>query len=327
MCGPRWLVRRAFSPTLITGQRSKCQERRRGRDLPPMDEREWLTARFEQHRSHLRGVAYRMLGSVTEVDDALQEAWLRICDQDPESVENMQAWLTTVVGRVSLNMLRSRRRRDKSREVHVPDPVVVLEGAADPEQQTLIADAVGLALQVVLDSLSPAERLAFVLHDVFGVSFSEIAGVLDRSEVAAQQLASRARRRVRGVPEPDTDLERQRALVDAFFSASRDGDFEALLEVLDPEVELRIDGGVLRKARSLVLHGADVVAAHTATYSKWSPLVRPALVNGAAGAVVATDRRILSVMAFTVTDGKIVQIDALMDPERLAALRLTPPGV
>lgn len=292
-----------------------------------MDEREWLTARFEQHRSHLRGVAYRMLGSLSEADDALQEAWLRARDQDQESVENVQAWLTTVVGRVCLNMLRSRRlRRERSWEVHVPDPVVALDGAADPEQQVLIADSIGLALQVVLDSLNPAERLAFVLHDIFGVSFSEIAVVLDRSEAAVQQLASRARRRVHGVPEPDADLQRQRAVVNAFFAASRDGDFEALLEVLDPEVQLRIDGGVLRKASSLVLRGADVVAAHTTTYSKWSPLVRPALVNGAAGAIVATDKAVLSVMAFTVANGRIVQIDALMDPERLAAIRSTLPG-
>ncbi len=289
-----------------------------------MDEEDWLSARFEQHRSHLRSVAYRMLGSVSDADDALQEAWLRIRDQDPESVQNMQAWLTTVVGRVCLNMLRSRRLRgDTLWDVHVPDPVVVLEGTANPEQDILIADSIGLALQVVLDSLNPAERLAFVLHDVFGVPFSEIAGVLDRSEAATQQLASRARRRVRGVPEPDVDLERQKAVVDAFFTASRDGDFEALLEVLDPEVELRIDSGVLRKESSLVLRGANAVAAHTATYSKWSPFVRPALVNGAAGAIVATHERVLSVMAFTVSDGKIVQIDALMDPERLAALPST----
>lgn len=282
-----------------------------------MDERDWLTARFEQHRSHLRGVAYRLLGSVSEADDALQEAWLRIHNQDPSGIENMQAWLTTVVGRVCLNMLRSRRRHEMSGEVHVPDPVVVLDGMTDPIQESLVADSVGLALQMVLDSLNPPERLAFVLHDVFGVPFAEIARVLDRSEAATQQLASRARRRVRGMPEPDADLERQRAVVDAFFAASRDGDFEALLEVLDPEVELKIDGGVLRRESSLVLRGADSVAAHTATYSKWYPLVRPALVNGAAGAVVATDKSVLSVMAFTVTSGKIVHIDVLMDPDRL----------
>lgn len=189
-----------------------------------------------------------------------------------------------------------------------------------PTQQVLVADSVGLALQVVLDSLNPAERLAFVLHDVFGMPFSEIAGVLDRSAPAAQQMASRARRRVRGMPEPDADLERQRAVVDAFFAASRDGNFEALLEILDPGVELRIDGGALHKASSLVLRGADAAAAHTATYSRWYPFVRPALVNGTAGAVVATGQRVLAVMAFTVTAGKIVQIDVLMDPERLDRL-------
>jgi RNA polymerase sigma factor (sigma-70 family) len=285
-----------------------------------MNERDWLIARFEQHRAHLRGIAYRMLGSISDADDALQEAWLRIHDQDPEDIENLQAWLTTVVGRVCLNMLRSRRRSETSGHVHVPDPVVVLDGTADPNQEALVADSIGLALQVVLDSLNPAERLAFVLHDVFGVPFAEIARVLDRSEAATQQLASRARRRVRGTPEPDADLERQRAVVDAFFAASRDGNFGALLEILDPEVELRIDGGVLLRESSRVLRGADTVAAHTGTYSKWYPFVRPALVNGAAGAIVTTGRSVLAVMAFTVTNAKVVHIDVLMDPDRLDRL-------
>jgi RNA polymerase sigma factor (sigma-70 family) len=289
-----------------------------------MDEREWLAERFEDHRSHLRAVAYRMLGSVGEADDALQEAWLRIRDQDPASIENMQAWLTTVVGRVCLNMLRSRRaRREEPSDAHVPDPVVSLRDDADPEQEALLADSVGLALLVVLDVLTPAERLAFVLHDVFGVPFADIGTVLERSEAAAQQLASRARRRVRGAPEPDPDLVRQQEVVDAFFAASRDGDFDALVAVLDPEVELRVDGGVLREDASLVLHGAAAVAAHTATYSKLYPFVKPALVNGAAGAVVAPRGRLFSVMAFTVTNRKITQIDALVDPERLAQLNLT----
>jgi RNA polymerase sigma-70 factor (ECF subfamily) len=274
-----------------------------------MDEREWLTDRFEQHRPHLRAVAYRMLGSVSETDDALQEAWLRIHKQDPVTVENMQAWLTTVVGRVCLNMLRSRRaRREELPGARVPDPVVTLSDTVDPEEEALLADSVGLALLVVLDALGPAERLAFVLHD--------------GSEAAAQQLASRARRRLRNAPEPDRDLARQRPVVDAFFAASRDGDFDALLEVLDPDVELRIDGGVLRAEASLVLHGADAVAAHTATYSKLYPFVRPALVNGAAGAVVAPRGRLLSVMGFTVSGGRITAIDALVDPERLAQLEL-----
>jgi RNA polymerase sigma factor (sigma-70 family) len=286
-----------------------------------MDEGQWLTDRFEQHRPHLRAVAYRMLGSVSETDDALQEAWLRVRDQDAGSVENMRAWLTTVVGRVCLNMLRSRRTRRENLSVHVPDPVVSWE-ENDPEHQGLLADSVGLALLVVLEELTPAERLAFVLHDVFGVPFAEIATALDRSEAAAQQLASRARRRIRSSPEPDADLARQRQVVDAFFAASRDGDFGTLLEVLDPDVQLRIDGGTLRAGASLVRHGAKAVAEHTVTYSKLTPFMRPALVNGAAGAVVAPRGRVFSVMAFTVTNGRITRIDSLVDPERLAQLDL-----
>jgi RNA polymerase sigma-70 factor (ECF subfamily) len=288
-----------------------------------MDECEWLTQRFEQHRPHLRAVAYRMLGSVSDADDALQDAWLRVRDHDPAAVENVQAWLTTVVGRVCLNMLRSRRaRREEPGEVRVPDPVVSLTNTVDPEQEALLAHTVGLALLVVLDTLAPAERLAFVLHDVFGVPFADIANALDRSEAAAQQLASRGRRRVRDSPEPDRDLTRQRSVVDAFFAASRDGDFDALLEVLDPDVQLRIDGGVVRADASLVLHGADAVAAHTATYSSLYPFVRSAIVNGAAGAVVAPRGRLFSVMGFTVSGGRITAIDALVDPERLARLGL-----
>jgi RNA polymerase sigma factor (sigma-70 family) len=292
-----------------------------------MDEPEWLTERFQEQRAHLRAVAYKMLGSVSEADDALQDAWLRIRDQDPRSVENMQAWLTTVVGRVCLNMLRARRgRREHVPDVRVPDPVVTLGDSVDPEQEALLADSVGLALLVMLDTLTAAERLAFVLHDVFGLPFADIANALDRSEAAAQQLASRARRRVQGSPEPDPDLKRQREAVDAFFAASRDGDFDALLAVLDPEVELRIDGGVLRGEASLVLRGANAVAAHTATYAKLHPFVQAAIVNGAAGAVVAPHGRLFSVMAFTVTKGRITQIDALVDPDRLAELNLTLPG-
>ena len=222
-----------------------------------VEEREWLTERFQQHRSHLRAVAYRMLGSVSEADDALQEAWLRIRDQDPRSVENMQAWLTTIVGRVCLNMLRARRaRREELSDVHVPDPVVSLEDSADPEQEALLADSVGLALLVVLDALSPAERLAFVLHDVFGVPFADIAAAPPpfRSRRAAARQPRPATRA--GSPEPDPDLARQREVVDAFFAASRDGDFDALVAVLDPDVELRIDGGVLREKASLILRGA-----------------------------------------------------------------------
>ncbi|MFL5829136.1 MAG: sigma-70 family RNA polymerase sigma factor [Solirubrobacteraceae bacterium] len=288
-----------------------------------MDERDWLTRRFDEHWAHLRGVAYRMLGSMSEADDALQEAWLRIRETAPGQVDNMQAWLTTVVGRICLNMLRSRRaRREEPYEFHVPDPVVSFSSSVDPEQEALLADSVGLALLVVLDTLTPAERLAFVLHDVFGLPFTDIATALDRSEAAAQQLASRARRRVRNSPEPDTDRARQRRVVDAFFAASRDGDFDALLAVLDPSVELRIDGGKLRPQASIVLRGAQAVARHAATYAALYPSVMPALVNGAAGAVVAPGGRVFSVMAFTVTNGKITAIDALADPERLGKLGL-----
>jgi RNA polymerase sigma-70 factor (ECF subfamily) len=239
----------------------------------------------------------------------------------------MQAWLTTVVGRVCLNILRARRarREDFASAVHVPDPVVTFQESTDPEQEVLLAESVGLALLVVLDALSPAERLAFVLHDVFGAPFEDIARVLDRSEAASQQLASRARRRVRGAPEPDIDLSRQREVVDAFFAASRDGNFEALLDILDPDVELRIDGGVLRGEASRILHGAEAVARYSATYSTLYPFVIPALVNGAAGAVVARRGRPFSVMAFTVSNAKIVQIDALLDPERLSQLDLRVP--
>ena len=285
-----------------------------------MDERNRLANRFEEHRSHLRAVAYRMLGSVPEAEDALQEAWLRVARADASAVHDVREWLTTVVGRVCLNMLRSRRSRPQGHAVHVPDPLVSLDESLDPEHEALLADAVGLALLVVLDTLAPAERVAFVLHDMFAVPFDDIGALLDRTPVAARKLASRARRRVRGSPEPDADLARQRKVVDAFFAASRDGDFDALVAVLDPDVELRIDGGVLREDASLVLRGAHDVAGHTATYARLFPFVRPALVNGAAGAVVAPRGRPFSVMAFTVTNGKIAAIDALLDPERLALL-------
>lgn len=288
-----------------------------------MDERALLTERFQQNRSHLKGIAYRMLGSVSESEDALQEAWIRIRDQDPESVHSMQGWLTTVVTRVCLNRLRSRRsRREVLTDFHVPDPVVTLADRMDPVDEAVLGDSVGLALLVVLDTLSPAERVAFVLHDVFGVPFAEIATILDRSSAASQQLASRARRRLSGSPEPDRDLARQRHVVEAFFAASREGDFEALIAVLDPEVELRIDGGDRRADASVVLRGAAAVAGHTATYAELSPHVVPALVNGAAGAVIAPGGRLFSVMAFTVTNGRIARIDALLDPDRLASLRV-----
>lgn len=288
-----------------------------------MAEREWLDTQFEQHRPQLRAVAYRMLGSLDDADDALQETWLRIRDQDAQSVENMRAWLTTVVGRVSLNMLRSRRsRREVFSDTHVPDPIVTLADSDDPEHEVLLAESVGPALVLALEVLTPAERFCFVLHDVFGVRFAEIATALDRSEAAVQQLASRGRRRLRNVTAPEPDLARQRRVVDAFFAASRDGNFEVLLGVLHPDVDLRIDGGLLRADASLRLRGAEAVAEHTKTYAGLFSYVRPALVNGGAGAVVVTHGRLFSVIGFTISSGNIKTIAALVDPERLAKLEL-----
>jgi RNA polymerase sigma factor (sigma-70 family) len=291
-----------------------------------MNEQDWLAERFEEHRTHLRAVAYRMLGSVSEADDAVQEAWLRLSRSETDEIENLGGWLTTVVGRVCLNMLRSRRTRAEQPidEVHVPDPIISSESGLDPEQQALLADSVGLALFVVLESLDPAERLAFVLHDMFAVPFDEIAPMVGRSPAAARQLASRARRRVqREAPEPDVDLVAQREVVDAFFAASRDGDFEGLLAVLDPDVVVRADGGAARPSATVVVRGAEAVAARARSYAHLAPYVRPALVNGAAGAVVTPRGRPFSVLAFTIRGGRIVAIDSLADPERLAELDLT----
>jgi RNA polymerase sigma factor (sigma-70 family) len=286
-----------------------------------MDERDWLAERFEEHRGHLRAVAYKMLGSLSEADDAVQESWLRLSGADTSEVENLRAWLTTVVARVSLNVLRSRRtRREEPLDVRVPDPVVSRDDGTQPEHEALLADSVGLALLVVLDTLAPAERLAFVLHDMFGVPFDEIAGMVDRSPAAARQLASRARRRVQGAaPVPDADLAAQRRVVDAFFAAARDGDFEGLVAVLDPDVVSRGDGG---PGASAVARGARDVAARALTFARLAPFVRPALVNGAAGAVVAPRGEPFSVMGFTVVGGRIVEIDAITDPERLRVLDL-----
>ena len=290
-----------------------------------MDEHDWLIERFEEHRPRLRAVAYRMLGSMSEADDAVQDAWLRVSRADGDAVENLPGWLTTVVARVCLNMLRSRTtRREDPLDVHIPDPIVSRDDGSDPEHAALLADSVGLALLVVLETLSPAERLAFVLHDMFAVSFEEIAPMIERSPAAARQAASRARRRVRGqAPVPDPDLARQRAVVDAFFAASRDGDFEALVAVLDPDVVLRSDGGLTRPRLNLVLRGAQQVAGQALASGRLSPFVRPALINGAAGVVVAANGRTLFIMAFTVTGGRIVAIDVMADPERLAAVDLT----
>jgi RNA polymerase sigma-70 factor, ECF subfamily len=289
-----------------------------------MDENEWLAERFEEHRTHLRAVSYRMLGSLSEADDAVQEAWLRLSRSDTSGVENLGGWLTTVVARVCLNMLRSRKsRREEPLGVHMPDPVVSREDGADPEYEALLADSVGLALLVVLETLSPAERLAFVLHDMFAVPFDEIAPMVGRSPTAARQLASRARRRVRGAaPAPDADIARQRDVVDAFFAAARGGDFDALVAVLDPDVVLRSDGGAERPGATAVVHGARAVAERALMFARLSPFVRPALVNGVAGVVVAPRGEPFSVMAFTVTGGKIVAIDGLADPTRLRELDL-----
>ncbi|KJY27317.1 sigma-70 family RNA polymerase sigma factor [Streptomyces katrae] len=283
-----------------------------------------LTARFEEHRSHLRAVSYRMLGSLSEADDALQETWLRLERTDVSEVENLGGWLTTVISRICLNMLRSReqRREDPMErlETRIPDPLIGSERRIDPEQEVMLADSVGLALMVVMESL---ERLAFVLHDMFAVPFEEIAPLVEKTSAATRQLASRARRKVQGqAPAPDKDLARQREAVDAFFAAARDGRFEALLSVLDPDVVLRSDGGA-GGALTVVLTGARTVAGQAVTYSSLVPFVRPALINGAAGVVVVRKDRAVSVMAFTVVEGRIVAIDVLSDPERLGALDLT----
>jgi RNA polymerase sigma-70 factor (ECF subfamily) len=288
-----------------------------------MDESDWLAERFGEHRSRLRAVAYRMLGSLSEADDAVQEAWLRLSRSDARAVENLGAWLTTVVGRVSLDMLRSRRRRrEEPPGVYLPEPILDRADGAEPEHEALLADSVGLALLVVLETLTPAERLAFVLHDMFAVPFDEIASIVDRSPEAARQLASRARRRVQGEhPRPDADLDTQRRVADAFLAAARDGDFELLLEVLDPDVVLRADLGPLAGSREV--RGAAAVAGQALTYSRLGLVVRPALVNGAVGSVATLDGEPFSVGAFTIRGGKIVEIDILADPERLRRLDLT----
>jgi RNA polymerase sigma factor (sigma-70 family) len=289
-----------------------------------MGDHDHLTDRFDADRARLRAVAYRMLGSLSEADDAVQEAWLRLSRADASRVENLGGWLTTVVGRVCLDMLRSRRnRREEPLDVHMPDPIVSRENDIDPEQGALHTESVGLALLVVLETLDPAERLAFVLHDMFAVPFDAIAPIVGRSTTAARQLASRARRRVRGAaPVPDTDLSRQREVVDAFFAAARDGEFDALVAVLDPDIVLRSDGGVARPAATVLLRGAAAVAGQALAFGRLHPFVRPALVNGVAGVVVAPHRRPFSVMAFTVRGGRIVEIDVLADPDRLRQLDL-----
>jgi RNA polymerase sigma-70 factor (ECF subfamily) len=295
-----------------------------------MEDRDWLAGRFEEHRPRLRAVAYRMLGSTSEADDAVQETWLRLSRSDTCGVENLGGWLTTVVGRVSLDMLRSRRSRREGPleeplgqppDARVPQPSASRGDGTDPEHEALLADSVGLALLVVLDTLNPAERLAFVLHDMFGVPFDEIAPIVGRSPSAARQLASRARRRVRGAPTAlDADLTRQREVVDAFLAAARAGDFDALVAVLDPEVVLRADSGAVLTGAPREVRGAPAVAKRAAKGR--ARAARRALVNGVVGVVVAPRGRLLMVLSFTISGEKIVEIDAIADPERVSQLDL-----
>jgi RNA polymerase sigma factor (sigma-70 family) len=290
-----------------------------------MNEHELLAERFEEQRPHLRAVAYRMLGSLSEADDAVQETWLRVSRADSGGIENLRAWLATIVARVCLNALKSRKSRpEEPFGPHVPDPIVGPENGVDPEHEALLADSVGLALLVVLDVLAPAERLAFVLHDMFAVPFDEIAPIVERSPAATRQLASRARRRVQGAtPFPDADLSGQREVIDAYLAASREGDFEALIAVLDPDVVLRVDRGAVPADASRLVRGASAVAEQTITFvTSGAGEARPALVNGAAGVVFAARGRPFSVVGFTVRRSRIVAIDVLADPARLRQLEL-----
>jgi RNA polymerase sigma-70 factor (ECF subfamily) len=287
-------------------------------------EQQDLARRFEQNRGRLWAVAFRMLGASGEAEEAVQEAWLRLARNDSEQIENLPSWLTTVVARICLDMLRARKaRREEPLGPHVPDPIVSPVEGGDPEHEALVADSVGLAMLGVLETLSPEERVAFVLHDMFSVPFEQVADLLDRSPVAARKAASRARGRVEAEPTaPDVDLERQREVVDAFFAAAREGDFDALVEVLHPEVVIRSDGGEARRSANHVIRGAAEVASRAMTFADLSPFVRPVLVNGVAGVLVAPQGRPFSVMAFTVAGGKVVAIDALADPARLKRLEL-----
>jgi RNA polymerase sigma-70 factor, ECF subfamily len=289
--------------------------------MPPPDR---LAEEFERHRAHLRAVAYRMLGSASEAEDAVQESWIRLGRTDVTAVENVRAWLTTVVARVCLDMLRTRTsRREDPLDTHVPDPVIA-RADGDPESDAMLADSVGLALLVVLETLEPAERLAFVLHDVFGMTFDEIAPIVDRSAVAARQLASRARRRVQSrAPNADTDLRQQRRVIDAFMAAAQEGDFERLVAVLDPDIVLRADGGALI-GLSRVVRGAHDVAAQAATFSRIGLSNQLVLVNGHLGCVSRRpDGRLFAVVGFTISGGRVVEIDILADPERLSRLDLS----
>ena len=289
-----------------------------------MDQQEWLAQQFEEQRPHLRAVAYRMLGSLSEADDAVQDAWLRLSRADRSDVENLRAWLTTVVARVALNMLRSRStRREQPLDVRVPDPIVDPADGTDPEHEALLADSVGLALLIVLETLSPAERLAFVLHDMFAVPFDEIAPIVERSPEATRQLASRARRRVRGAePTPDADLGAQWEVVDAFIAAARGGDFDALVAVLDPDIVLRSDGGAAA-GLSQYVRGAKAVAGQAMMWARVDLTMRRALINGAAGMVTYLRGQPFAICAVTVKNGRLAEIDFLADPERIGQLDLT----
>jgi RNA polymerase sigma factor (sigma-70 family) len=291
-----------------------------------MDQQEWLARQFEDHRPRLRAVAYRMLGSLSEADDAVQDAWLRLSRADTSKVENLGGWLTTVVARVALNMLRARNtRREEPLDVRVPDPIIDSTDGSNPEHEAVLADSVGLALLVVLETLTPAERLAFVLHDMFAVPFEEIASIMERSPEATRQLASRARRRVRGAaPAPDADLAAQWEVVEAFLAAAREGDFDALVAVLDPDVVLRADGG--STGLSQHIRGAATVASQAQLWSRVDLTMRRALINGAAGMISFLHGRPFSIAAITVKNRKIVEVDLLADPERIAQLDLTEIG-
>jgi RNA polymerase sigma-70 factor (ECF subfamily) len=290
-----------------------------------MTEQTWLAEQFEQQRPQLRRIAYRMLGSLSESEDAVQEAWLRLSRTNDAAVENLGAWLTTVVGRVCLDMLRARRaRREDYIGSWLPEPVVTVDGGPGPEQEALLADSVGIALLVVLETLTPSERLAFVLHDMFAVPFDEIAGIVGRSPDAARQLASRARRRVQGAtPDVDADLEGQRAVVEAFLAASRAGDFDALIAVLDPDVVFRHDAAPRAVGvRSPVNGSTDVARRVLSRGTRLAPFARPVLVNGAAGVVVGDPARPFAVVGFTVAAGRIVEIDLITNPAKLRRLSL-----
>lgn len=289
-----------------------------------MGKREWLANEFERFRPQLRDLAYRMLGSLSEAEDAVQETWLRLDRSDSDAVDNVRGWLTVAVGRISLDMLRARRsRREEYAGTWLPEPIVTFENG-DPQDEAQMADSIGLALLAVLDTLSPAERVAFVLHDMFGVRFDEIGEILSRSELAARQLASRARRRIRGVEEPDVDLRRQREVVDAFLAASRSGSFDALIKVLDPEVVFRIDTGAIAPGTRPPIQGVRGVADEVLSRGpQFAHLARPAVVNGAAGLLIGPPGNVLGVVGFTIVRGRVAQIDIVADPAKLRRLSTT----